>query len=108
MDPDKIQKDKRFPNNFTVRVQLSNFCDCTTSTQFDQKCSDCRPHLEAEEKQWSTIYEILDKHKKSTIEESRVLLFGYPELDDVEEVLIGDGPVDIYVHGRRGLEADNK
>lgn len=70
---------------------MDDYCQCQVTTPFSEKCENCKPLLEKEDKVWTTIYEIMDRYKQKDILESQTLLFGYPELDDIFEVLFAKG-----------------
>lgn len=87
LDPDSTAKDKRFPPNFSIFAKFENFCECTVETPFSKKCSSCMIDLQTEVADWETIYTIMEKYRPHSGLEASCLLFGDPDLDDVEEVM---------------------
>ena len=59
LDPDSVQKSKKFPKDFMVEIKLKNMCKCTKTTTFEEKCSPCKNDLEDEECNWNQIYQIM-------------------------------------------------
>jgi len=77
LDPDKTVNDERFPKDFIIevikfvdqhqisqiilkKVLLSDYCNCNSTSLFNEKCGECKPYLEQERKSWEIIYEIMD------------------------------------------------
>lgn len=62
LDPDSVQKSKKFPPIFNVEVKLKDICKCTNLTLFPEKCSSCQKDLVEEQSDWNLIYQIMNVH----------------------------------------------
>lgn len=60
LDPDSVQKSKRFPKDFQVEIKFRQMCKCTPSTPFPDKCSQCAQDLEEDAANWNQIAKILN------------------------------------------------
>ena len=89
VDPDKFAKKKSVHQDFAVCLKFRKFCECTPEFEFNQRCVRCKCVLdEGEVDKWFRIKEII---KNRIPMNSKVLLFENPELDDVDDVLMGKG-----------------
>lgn len=94
LDPDSVRSNKLFPQNFMIQVKfLNQNCECTADTTFEEKCTFCMMDLQWERENWEKIYAIMKDYNAlrdpKAFEESKVLLFNYPEYDDIEKTLSG-------------------
>jgi phosphatidylinositol-3,4,5-trisphosphate 3-phosphatase and dual-specificity protein phosphatase PTEN len=85
IDPDNFKNDKRVSDSFFVFIVFQPLCKCTNDIDISLRCSFCKQNLSFEEVQkWNSIKNIilekLDMNPK-------VILFGHPDLDDIDEIL---------------------
>jgi hypothetical protein len=59
LDPDSVQKSKKFPKDFKVEVKFKHMCKCTNYTTFEEKCTPCKKDLEEDEVNWNQIDKIM-------------------------------------------------
>eukprot|EP00828_Plagiopyla_frontata_P011063 TRINITY_DN16069_c0_g1_i2.p1 TRINITY_DN16069_c0_g1~~TRINITY_DN16069_c0_g1_i2.p1 ORF type:complete len:255 (-),score=45.46 TRINITY_DN16069_c0_g1_i2:25-789(-) len=87
LDPDSTVKDKRFPESFNCEIYFLNICKCSNQTPFDKKCAHCLIDLIGEQQDWGLIHEILKNYQPPNWKQSKILVFGDQDFDDVDEVL---------------------
>jgi phosphatidylinositol-3,4,5-trisphosphate 3-phosphatase/dual-specificity protein phosphatase PTEN len=85
VDPDNIQKKKNFHQNFEVCMEFEKDCHCSSQDEFNTRCIFCKVKLdEGEVDKWFRIKEIIRYRLPMN---ARILLFGNPELDDIDKVI---------------------
>jgi phosphatidylinositol-3,4,5-trisphosphate 3-phosphatase and dual-specificity protein phosphatase PTEN len=87
LDPDKVNRDPRYPTHFYVEISLSDYCRCNYTIPFENRCKDCSVFMKEVRKDWETIYSIMKDYKRHSLEDSKILLFGDPDFDDFNEIL---------------------
>ena len=86
LDPDNFRNSKKVADNFYIYLIFTKKCTCTADKTWQARCDYCRKHLHPiEVRKWENIRERI--LRKSEGCPPAVLLFGNPELDDIDEIL---------------------
>jgi phosphatidylinositol-3,4,5-trisphosphate 3-phosphatase and dual-specificity protein phosphatase PTEN len=85
LDPDSFAKSKKVADNFEIVLKFNRFCRCDREMTLNERCADCKIRLTQDMiENWIMINESV--HERIGMN-PKILLFGNPENDDVDEIL---------------------
>lgn len=65
VDPDKIQKDPKYPGDFKIQMLLENECQmCRPSNALNFMCKKCKSTMGTELNEWKAINTFVSMHEK--------------------------------------------
>ena len=83
VDPDKVAKDSRFPDDFKIEVFFRDLCTlCKSDHRVEKFCKGCQSRIDEEElENWFKIQEILDSHDFPSHESGVLLNYNSTQCD---------------------------
>ncbi|KRW98799.1 C2 domain [Pseudocohnilembus persalinus] len=87
IEPQNKYEDSRFPCYFYTEAHFQDFCPCNNFTPYKQKCKECIFYLEFDQPKWTYIKESLKEYERHPFENSKTILYGDVEFDDINKIL---------------------